>query len=321
MSAAGVRRLLPVSVLACLLLAVMAASARSQPADGTPAVKDEEKVVLPVILPEFSPASTSKTVYPKWLPEGVPLPPGTPVWVPAAVLGLLGSVLFSGLVILSAWPRRHLPRKTIDGSDDQFCTEFLTLPKEIQAIFYHQLGQGERVLWAGKASSRMVRRNLGLVLLIGFSALSLFLPYGRAHEWEILAGGGLICFLTIGAAYISTNLPGVFMLTDRGAYAFFRVPLGDFIFTYDLGFVREVTVTKAWLLPRAGNVKFGDVRPIVQGPVIEGRAPEDDPGPGGFLRIDDPERVAQLIESVARESPSGAPSTANARPEEMFHFE
>ena len=66
-------------------------------------------------------------------------------------------------------PYRHnIVVHTFPGQQDKVYTwphlisaEFIALPQKVQSILYQQLSQGERVIWAGKASSRLCRRNLG----------------------------------------------------------------------------------------------------------------------------------------------------------------
>lgn len=359
MSAATAGRLFLLGVFASAALAFAAHPAPAQsPKAGSDKTSNgaDEKVVLPVVLPEFQSAAKTRG-YPEWLPANFPLPPGTPVWVPEAVLGIATSFLLSALVILSAWPQTKLPPKALQAENDQFCAEFLALPQKIQAIFYQQLSQGECVLWAGKASSRLCRRNLGLVLLGGFSTLAVIVAYGRATSWDdglplaVIFVFAITCFF----AYLTLELPGIFMLTDRQAYALYQGSRGEFVFIYPPQQIAPVSVRKAWLVPKAGNVNFGTVKAAAERGQLEG-----DPGPCGFQRIDDPASIAVLVEAVlkhcatvsrawtpsgrvaepppeepAAEQPSAEDPRAEEpraeepladaprarRPEEMFHFE
>jgi hypothetical protein len=350
MSAATAVRLF---LLGTLVSAAVLLAARPAPAQtGKTSSGADEKVVLPVVLPEFQSAAKTRG-YPEWLPANLPLPPGTPVWLPEAVVGIAASLLFSALVILTAWPLPKLPPKALQAENDQFCAEFLALPQKIQAIFYQQLSQGECVLWAGKASSRLCRRNLGLVLFGGFSTLSLIVAYGRATSWDdglplaVIFVFAITCFF----AYLTLELPGIFMLTDRQAYALYQGSRGEFVFIYPPQQIAPVSVGKAWLVPKAGNVNFGTAKTAAARGQFDG-----DPGPCGFQRIDDPASIAVLVEAVlkhcasvnraawtlsnrveepppaespAEDTPAEEPRAESAaagdaravRPEQMFHFE
>jgi hypothetical protein len=161
---------------------------------------------------------------------------------------------------------------------------------------------GERILWAGTASSRLARRNLGLVLMAGLSLSAVVIGYGRATNWE--NGLGLAAVLVLGLtgffAYLSLELPGIFMLTDRQAYALYRVPTGDMVYAYEIDDLAPVLIRKAWLVPSTGNVCFGNAAERARKAIIEGQ----DPGPCGFLSIDYPVRVAELIDSTVEKRAS-----------------
>ncbi len=250
--------------------------------------------------PPPPPSAAPRSVHYAWVPEQIQ--ERVSPFVVDVVLGMAGAGALALLLLVSTWipPARRKSDDPLAGVPGQH-------RRKLQ-----MLSEGETIVWASAGSDRVRRRNAGAAAWVGFSLFALALAAAVHHNWDgveialaAVAGCAAPC-----AVIMAMQPRYLFMLTDERAYVLRLGSDRHKAFIYAVTDLAPAEVLRASLVPRAGTVNFARARVVYEVKAKEAVAmglPAPDPGPCGFLDIDNPSYVRDLIQQVTGAAAAPAP--------------